>query len=299
MWDVWPLDIHKHDEQIKRQKSAADETLTPIYIDTKEQYGVFKGSKNNYYTTLVNCECVDFIRRKKPCKHMYRLSSELGVFSLTFSPKKIKNFDFTLDKNKILQCIKDLSTEALFLLKSILYLEIYHPQNLPLFTLNKKAAEELISSKLIIQIEADTLEKLNHATKHDLLALLNNEERNIFPKRAHGKTILKYIRDHKHDYLNNKKSELFLLRFNENLKKSARTIYREISRQFEETGLCINCFNKIHNTSLKNGQYTSSEIGYCNHCEKIIDTIMLRKPYSHDEPSRNTEIIIKFDTKNN
>jgi len=74
---------HNNPEQIKRQKSACDKKLTPISIDGNLQTGVFEGSSKNYLTTLKECECVDFSKRRFPCKHMYRLAHELGVYDLS------------------------------------------------------------------------------------------------------------------------------------------------------------------------------------------------------------------------
>lgn len=37
---------------------------------------------NGHYVTLEGCNCRDHIFRKAPCKHMYRLASELGLINL-------------------------------------------------------------------------------------------------------------------------------------------------------------------------------------------------------------------------
>ena len=78
---AWPIDVHDDPEQIKRQKSASEAKLTPQSIDHAHQIAVFKGSgKKPYDTTLEKCTCIDFFRRRLPCKHIYRLAFELGVF---------------------------------------------------------------------------------------------------------------------------------------------------------------------------------------------------------------------------
>lgn len=77
----WPAEVHDEPDQKKRQKSALDKKLTPLSVDFNEESAVFKGtSKNQYFTTLAGCSCVDYGMRKKPCKHMYRLAMELGAF---------------------------------------------------------------------------------------------------------------------------------------------------------------------------------------------------------------------------
>lgn len=81
--DVWDSSIHSDPEQIKRQKSAVSAKLTPVSIDPTLCSGSFKGSRaSNYLTTLNSCTCVDFVRRKLPCKHIYRLAHELNQFRL-------------------------------------------------------------------------------------------------------------------------------------------------------------------------------------------------------------------------
>lgn len=79
-WLQWESELHNDPEQIKRQKSAKSKELSPIEV--RAFSGIFRGSKKNYETTLSDCTCPDFAIRKKPCKHMYRLANELGVFLL-------------------------------------------------------------------------------------------------------------------------------------------------------------------------------------------------------------------------
>ncbi len=81
-WENWPASIHQEPDQIKRQESAKKAETTPKEIN--DDYAVFKGSEKDYKTTLVSCTCVDFGRRKKPCKHMYRLAFELGAFPMDY-----------------------------------------------------------------------------------------------------------------------------------------------------------------------------------------------------------------------
>lgn len=78
-WDDWG-DIHFSPEQKNRITSAKKSSCTPLSIDITIGNGVFSGSHGIYSTTLSSCECGDFIRRKLPCKHMYRLAMECGLF---------------------------------------------------------------------------------------------------------------------------------------------------------------------------------------------------------------------------
>lgn len=78
--------LHSDVEQLKRQKSAL--SLKMSAIDSVLQTGTIK----NYSVSLENCSCVDFSRRHKPCKHMYRLAMELGIFKA--DEKNLKNSEF-------------------------------------------------------------------------------------------------------------------------------------------------------------------------------------------------------------
>lgn len=76
----WPPETHTSEYALKRIESAKSAKVTPSSIDREAHSAVFKGSgKTPYTTTLHSCTCVDFVRNKKPCKHMYRLAIELGL----------------------------------------------------------------------------------------------------------------------------------------------------------------------------------------------------------------------------
>ena len=76
--------LHLEFDQLKRQKSAL--SLKMLSIDRNLKIGTIK----NYSVTLENCSCIDFSRRKKPCKHMYRLAMDLGIFEV--AEKNLKDF---------------------------------------------------------------------------------------------------------------------------------------------------------------------------------------------------------------
>lgn len=73
----------KPEERKKREIKAASAECVPVSISKEEQSGVFSGSGKNYNTWVGECECPDFRRRLLPCKHMYRLAQELGLYDLS------------------------------------------------------------------------------------------------------------------------------------------------------------------------------------------------------------------------
>lgn len=90
-------DIDNHPEQKKRIASARSAKTTPDSIDTEHKTGIFPGSgKQPYITTLSSCTCVDFVRRKLPCKHIYRLAIELGEMDLTADVGTNRNRELSL-----------------------------------------------------------------------------------------------------------------------------------------------------------------------------------------------------------
>lgn len=80
-------DIHNDPDQLKRQKSSLSPKCKPVEIDYDTKTAVFKGSgKSPYITTPSSCTCRDYFVRRLPCKHIYRLLSELG--ELIIDPNK-------------------------------------------------------------------------------------------------------------------------------------------------------------------------------------------------------------------
>ena len=109
-WEQWN-DKHSNSEQIKRQNSACKKNLTPLEVNQTNCTGTFKGSNSNYLTTLSDCQCRDFILRKLPCKHMYRLAYELQVFDLPSEVLRITSTDSPqLNKKEAMQIIMNILT---------------------------------------------------------------------------------------------------------------------------------------------------------------------------------------------
>lgn len=75
--------LHVTEDQIKRQQNARSLQFHSIDRDART------GKIKTYKVSLDGCTCMDFLRRHKPCKHMYRLAAELGVFPFG-APKKIQ-----------------------------------------------------------------------------------------------------------------------------------------------------------------------------------------------------------------
>lgn len=76
----WDASIHTTPEQKTRQDRALD--IYPCNVDLNKAYktATIRGQYGIYNVTLEHCDCEDFYRRHLPCKHIYRLAMELGMF---------------------------------------------------------------------------------------------------------------------------------------------------------------------------------------------------------------------------
>lgn len=78
----WGSDLHETPEQVKRIVSAKKISASKITVNQESKTAIVSGSSETPYTvTLETCTCGDFIARKLPCKHIYRLALELGLVS--------------------------------------------------------------------------------------------------------------------------------------------------------------------------------------------------------------------------
>ena len=68
--------LHAQYEQLQRQKLALNFKFDSIDFDKQT------GKADKLRVSLERCTCREFWQRHKPCKHMYRLAFELGLFNL-------------------------------------------------------------------------------------------------------------------------------------------------------------------------------------------------------------------------
>lgn len=118
-FEIWDKEMHSTEDQLKRQKSASESCLTPLSIENS--IGIFKGTKNDYITSLKDCTCIDFMRRKMPCKHMYRLAHELNKFTLK-SISSDANISIRKRIDDIMPVIESMSEDYQIEFKNIAYI---------------------------------------------------------------------------------------------------------------------------------------------------------------------------------
>mgnify|MGYP000844520134 FL=1 len=74
----WDENVHNDYEQIKR--IAFMQRIKPenVTVFPEKQAAEIVGRDGVYDVTLNSCTCYDFEARQLPCKHIYKLASELG-----------------------------------------------------------------------------------------------------------------------------------------------------------------------------------------------------------------------------
>lgn len=171
---IWDNDIHELPEQKKRFKSSLTSKLIPISVDKDAQTGRFNGSgKEPYDTTLKNCDCFDFTRRKMPCKHIYRLAIELGLIDT--SHFDVEKGDFGTDdrtlKDRIKQYIDTLDKDSAHVLARYFY-EFSHKIDHKL--MRKEKVPEVVSSCDVFEDSGNIELKLSKLKRAELIALFDN-----------------------------------------------------------------------------------------------------------------------------
>ena len=74
----WEEIVHNDYEQIKRVAFMQRIKPENVTIYPEKQSAKIIGTDGTYNVTLNSCTCHDFEARQLPCKHIYKLASELG-----------------------------------------------------------------------------------------------------------------------------------------------------------------------------------------------------------------------------
>ena len=88
-FEDFPKDIHTEDEQISRMRRATDKWIYLFPSTFTGQSAKILGTSCGIYETSFSaCSCMDFYKRKLPCKHMYKLA---------FWSKKMNLYDWGIE----------------------------------------------------------------------------------------------------------------------------------------------------------------------------------------------------------
>jgi hypothetical protein len=169
----WDSSADSGGEQQKRLQRAKTAELTPVSLDRESRSGIFIGNWGEYETTLQGCTCMDFSRRKLPCKHMYRLAIELGLINeeaVSDPSKIILPNSRRLAVPEAIGIIEKLSDAAQRAMKDFLYENLYHTHGNVGMEANDATAELVNSGLLQIVRDKDAL--LRHYSRNELNALI-------------------------------------------------------------------------------------------------------------------------------
>ena len=74
----WDSSLHNEIEQLKRINNSLKIKKENVTLHSESETAEIIGSEETYNVSLNECTCQDFSRCHAPCKHIYKLASELG-----------------------------------------------------------------------------------------------------------------------------------------------------------------------------------------------------------------------------
>lgn len=159
--------LHTDTEQLKRQKTALKLNVQEICKDTQT------GKINNYFVSLSECSCRDFAMRKKPCKHIYRLAHELGIFRLAGKTINDHSIKSAMDKKNqtklVLDSVAKLCDNDKYILYKVMYEYLYHGK-VPM-AMDKTTIPKILFDYHLISKTDLNLESLANASNMDKLKM--------------------------------------------------------------------------------------------------------------------------------
>jgi len=169
-FSIWAQEIHETSDQMKRLSSAKSAKTTPLSVDRESMMGIFPGSgASPYHTTLESCTCVDFIRRKLPCKHIYRLAIELGLLHESaqsgINKNVLKNSQITL-ADAVAE-IENLSDDCQNFIKNF-------PEKEPIIFSVAENDPELLTCSILSTNSLDPQQVLEQMSKKEIMDTLKN-----------------------------------------------------------------------------------------------------------------------------
>lgn len=72
-WDIWDISIHEAPGQLQRFERSLSEAISVLSYDSRYKIAKIQGKTSIYLTSHARCSCMDYRKRKLPCKHMYAL----------------------------------------------------------------------------------------------------------------------------------------------------------------------------------------------------------------------------------
>lgn len=229
-WKKWETQIHSSEDSKKRILSAQKPDLTPLRLDQEDGFAYFQGSHGRYETFLDYCPCGDFHRRKLPCKHIYRLAMELGLFegnpvndiSRIKIPRNIKGLDLIPAIDIIEKCSDDAQRIALHLFGALYQTAI--PKS--------EALSELIKSGICYEAENNSL-KIGFLNRKEIVKRLKEKGFDVGIIKTSDDELLQLASDNIPDYISEEYSKIAVLSIDDAFSGVKGKLYKYFKRKFE------------------------------------------------------------------
>jgi len=224
----WDKAAHGDSEQQKRIATAKKAATSPAAVDHENKAAEFKGSgKTPYMATLDSCTCGDFIRRKLPCKHIYRLALELEGADVQQGINKNEYAELPFD-------IFALPIESQKMLYDMCVASIYHGGKL--FVFERNGFSEILFFKGFCIQNVPTAKILTALPVSEIKRILFSFDMGAegLPKKtAQKKTHAAWIEDNFESVAAAVDKYFIFLEFTEHADKLKSTIHRRFTKRFE------------------------------------------------------------------
>lgn len=228
-FSIWPQAIHETQDQEKRLKIAKSSKTTPASIDKENQTAIFPSSgKNAYKTTLESCSCGDFISRRRPCKHIYRLAIELGLLDEAAESGLNRNLQMPLEE--AVAELENLTDEAQISVKEFLYESLYG---------GKCEFPVLVNAQTAVLKSCDLLEtvdSLNSALRvfkrNQTIKILDEHNIKGFKRKMKRDDLISWCIENIPDPWSIF-PEVVVFRFSERFERARRTTYQYLLRKYD------------------------------------------------------------------
>lgn len=200
--------------------------------------GFFYGSgKLPYQTSLAACTCNDFVKRKKPCKHIYRLAMELGIIPLDYKTGRSsgERNEAQISFEDSIALVEQLSEAAQKHIENMLYYtsERVDDRQRAVTCYDLDLADELRTSPLLHENPYPLAEQLSKLSKPALVMILDAIHRDDKPRRNAAKDkIAAWIAENV-PMLANELPPCASFSFVEVFDKAQRDVYKYLRRKYE------------------------------------------------------------------
>ena len=223
--------FHSDPEQAKRIKSASSAKLTPLSVDFTTKTALFQGSTTQYDVSLDFCPCGDFRRRKLPCKHIYRLAMELGLYKHEYKSdvSQSKSRFSTISFADYIDIIEDFSEQSQRLLLSDLYNIIYKKDKYCCHSIDE--CQELVSANILVDfgVKEELLDFFSRNKLNDMISRLNVP----FKKNMSQAALVAWCKNNLSDRYEELLSGYCATKINDDYTKHNSKLYKYLHRKYD------------------------------------------------------------------